>query len=305
MGVKGDLGALVLGAVLAGDQKAKELSKNLLYFKDLFLVGFFLSIGLSGWPEPSIFLVAVLLGLLALLKPPLYFLLMTRFHTAPRTALLGSIALSNYSEFGLIVVAVAASVGWVDSQWSAGLSLAIATSFILSSPLNQRAHEIYRKWHGVLNGFQSERLRQGRPNIDNARFFVLGMGHIGTGAYNSMFDRYGSCVVGVDDNDRKLEDHSSCGRRVVAADASDPDFWACVDLKKLEMVMLALTNHEENKLVGKLLRELGYTGAISAVVQFAEEAEQLERRGISAFNLYEEAGTGFAEHADEQLSRES
>lgn len=301
VGIKGDLGALILGAVLAGDQKAKELAKNMLYFKDLFLVGFFLSIGLSGWPEQSIFLVSVVLGVLVLLKPPLYFLLMTRFHAQPRTAMLSSLGLTNYSEFGLIVVAVAGTIGWIDPQWSAGLSLAIATSFIISSPLNQHAHDLYWHWQNRLNRFQSERLRKGKPDINNARFFVLGMGNIGTGAYNTMYERHGNCVVGVDDNDAKLEGHSSCGRRVVAGDASDPDFWACVDLERLELVMLALTNHEENKLVGKLLREMGYQGPITAVVRFAEEAEQLERRGIAAFNLYEEAGTGFAEHANEQI----
>ncbi len=301
VGIKGDLGALILGAVLAGDQKAKELAKNLLYFKDLFLVGFFLSIGLSGWPEPTVLIVSVVLGAMALLKPAPYFLFQAWFDTPPRTALLSSAALSNHSEFGLIVVAVAASMGWVDPQWSAGLSLAIATSFLLSAPINQRAHAIYWRWREPINRFQTERLRRGRPNIRNARFFVLGMGNIGTGAYNTMCERYGDCVVGVDDNDRKLDEHVHCGRRVVAGDASDPDFWACVDLDKLELVMLALTNHEENKLVGKLLRDLGYTGPITAVVRFAEEARELKQRGISAFNLFEEAGTGFAEHAAAQI----
>ena len=57
-----------------------------------------------------------------------------------------------------------------------------------------------------------------------------------------------------------------------------------------------------NKLVGKLLRELGYQGPITAVVRFAEEAQQLEKRGIAAFNLYAEAGSGFAEHANELMS---
>ena len=96
------------------------------------------------------------------------------------------------------------------------------------------------------------------------------MGNIGSGAYNTMYERHGNCVVGVDDNDKKLADHVHSGRRVVAGDASDPDFWACVNLEKLELVMLALTKHEENKLVGKLLRELGYSGTITAVVRFAE-----------------------------------
>ena len=45
VGLKGDLGALVAGVLIASDDKADELAKTMLGFKDLFLVGFFLSIG--------------------------------------------------------------------------------------------------------------------------------------------------------------------------------------------------------------------------------------------------------------------
>ncbi|MCX2979475.1 hypothetical protein EYC98_01220 [Halieaceae bacterium IMCC14734] len=301
VGIKGDLGALVLGTILAGDQKAKELAKNLLYFKDLFLVGFFLSIGLSGWPDPTLLWLAIALGLLALLKPPLYFLLMTRFHTPPRTAVLSSLALSNYSEFGLIVVAVAATAGWLDPQWTAALSITIAVSFVLSTPFNTHAHALYQRWRKSLTKHQSANLRASMTPLNNTRILVLGMGNIGTGAYNAMMERHGSCVVGVDDNDQKLQQHLADGRRVVAADASDPDFWGRIDKANLELVMMALTNHAENKLVGKLLRELGYTGPITAVVRFAEETKELEEQGISTFNLFAEAGSGFAGHADAQL----
>jgi Trk K+ transport system NAD-binding subunit len=130
---------------------------------------------------------------------------------------------------------------------------------------------------------------------------ILGMGNIGTGAYESIVEQYGPAVVGVDDNDVKLQRHLRAGRRVVAADASDPDFWHCVDLGTMELVMLALTNHEENKLVAKLLHDLGYQGKIAAVVRFAEEAEELAECGVSTFDVYAEAGSGFAAHAAEQL----
>ena len=46
--VKGDLGALIIGAMLASHPLAGDISKRLLGFKDLLLVGFFLSIGMSG-----------------------------------------------------------------------------------------------------------------------------------------------------------------------------------------------------------------------------------------------------------------
>ena len=84
VGLKGDLGALIVGAMLAGHPKTKALAHNLIQLKDLFLVGFFLSIGLGGWPSIELIGVAVLLGLLAAAKPLLYFPLMTRFHTTPR-----------------------------------------------------------------------------------------------------------------------------------------------------------------------------------------------------------------------------
>ena len=48
VGVKADLGALLLGVLLAGHPKTDELAKALLSFKDLFLIGFFLTIGLTG-----------------------------------------------------------------------------------------------------------------------------------------------------------------------------------------------------------------------------------------------------------------
>jgi glutathione-regulated potassium-efflux system ancillary protein KefC len=300
-GIKGDLGVLVLGALLAGHQKAKELSRNLLQFKDLFLVCFFLSIGLAGWPQQELILLALLLGLMALLKPLLYFPLLTALHTPPRTALLSSTVLANYSEFGLIVIAVAAEAGLVDSQWSGAISLAIAASFALNSPLGDRAHTIYRRWHDWFLRFESSRLRAGLPDTSDTRVIILGMGNIGTGAYEALAQSHGRQVLGVDENDRKLAEHRAAHRRVVAADASDPDFWHRVRLADIELIMLALTNHHENVLVVTLLNELGYRGQLAAVVRFKEEARELESMGISAFNLYAQAGAGFAAHAAEQL----
>ena len=303
VGVKGDLGALILGALLAGHQKGKELAKNLLHFKDLFLVGFFVSIGLSGWPARELIYVALLIGILAPLKSPLYFWLMTRFHAQPRTALLSATALSNYSEFGLIVIAVASKEGMIDGQWSAALSLAIALSFLLSSAANIRVHEFYYRYYQWLRRFKSVRLRGERPNTDGARIIVLGMGNIGSGAYSAMQEAHGDVVLGVDDNDRKLENCRNCGQRVVAADASDPLFWSWVNLDEVEQVMLALTNHRENMLVGKSLREMGYKGLITAIVRFDEEAAELCKYDISSFNLFAEAGAGFATHADQVRSQ--
>jgi len=301
VGIKGDLGALLIGVLLSGEQKAKELARNLLYFKDLFLVGFFLSIGLGGWPGPGLMALAIALGLLAALKPLLYFPILTRLHVAPRTALLTSISLANHSEFGLIVIAIAATEGWVSSEWGSAMSIAIAVSFVVASPMNRASHTLYRKYRAHLLRYESPLVRASAPDTRNVRVLVLGMGNIGTGAYEAMARDFGEAVLGVDDNDRKLAVHRAVHRRVAAADASDPDFWHRVALDEVELIMLALTNHEENMLVARLLERMGYRGRIAAVVRFEEEAAALEARGILAFNLYAQAGEGFAAQAAQGL----
>jgi hypothetical protein len=297
VGVKGDLGALLLGVMLAGSEQGKELAKNLLQFKDLFLVGFFVSIGLSGWPAEELVYVALLVGLLAPLKSPLYFWLMTRFATAPRTALLSSTALSNYSEFGLIVIAIASKQGVIDYQWSAALSLSIALSFLISTGMNLQVHPFYMRYYRRLRRFRSAELQIDRLDCSNTRVIVLGMGRIGSGAYEEIRKDYGDTVLGVDDNDRKLKACQLRNQRVVAADASDPMFWIQVNFDEVEWVLIALTNHRENMLVGELLREKGYKGRMTAVVRYDDESKDLERYDIASFNVYAEAGAGLATHA--------
>ena len=50
VGMKGDLGAMVIGMLLQDHPKTNELAKSLLAFKDLFLVGIFLSVGMTALP---------------------------------------------------------------------------------------------------------------------------------------------------------------------------------------------------------------------------------------------------------------
>ena len=52
VGLKGDLGALLIGGLVGEYSKSKELAKSLAGLTDLLLVGFFLSIGLKGLTQP-------------------------------------------------------------------------------------------------------------------------------------------------------------------------------------------------------------------------------------------------------------
>jgi predicted Kef-type K+ transport protein len=98
--------------LLASHLATAGLAKSLFHLKELFLVGFFLSLGLAALPDMSMVLMALLLLLVLPLKTGLHLLVLIRFLPRTRTGVLSTLALGNCSEFGLIVVAVAATAGW-------------------------------------------------------------------------------------------------------------------------------------------------------------------------------------------------
>lgn len=295
--LKGDLGALLVGAMLAGHPKSKAVADNLIQLKDLFLIGFFLSIGLGGWPELSLILAGLTLGILAALKPLLYFPLMTRFHTSPRSAVLAAGVLGNHSEFGLIVISVAAGAGWISQDWVATLSIAIAISFLLAAKTSASSHRFYFRHRQKLLSYRTHALVQSFEPTDDVRIMILGMGRVGTGAYEALAPDFGRQLLGIESQADRVATHRDNHRRVVVADASDPDFWSRITFADVQLIMLALSNHRENLLVAELLQQMGYTGELAAVVRHADHAEELAAKGISAFNLYDQAGAGFASHA--------
>ncbi len=79
VGLKPDLGALVVGVLIAGHPRASELSKALFGFKELMLVGFFLSVGMGGLPTVEMLLIAGLLCLILPFKAAIYHGVISRF----------------------------------------------------------------------------------------------------------------------------------------------------------------------------------------------------------------------------------
>lgn len=73
VGLKPDLGALIIGILFAGHPKSSELAKSLFYFKELFLVAFFLTVGLNGLPSFSDVGLATILVLIIPIKILFFF----------------------------------------------------------------------------------------------------------------------------------------------------------------------------------------------------------------------------------------
>lgn len=300
VGVKDDLGALIIGLLISTHSKSKELAKSMLGFKDLFLVGFFLTIGMSGTLSFDAFMIGLLLVPVVLIKSALFFGLLSRFKLRARTSLLATLTLSNYSEFGLIVAAIGVSSGWLQAKWLIAIAVALSLSFVFSAILKRFDHAIYSNYRSLWLKFQSkERLPEDAVlETRGASIAVFGMGRVGSGAYDKMHQAYGDTVVGVDFDWEKIVYHQSAGRNVVRGDPCDTDFWEKLEQKhQINLVMLTLPKLRANLDALAQLRSIGYSGRIAATARYEDEVARLKQAGATdVFNIYTEAGAGSANH---------
>lgn len=300
--LKAGLGALVAGLILSNAAQTKELATSLMDLKDLFLIGFFLQIGYYGLPTEHMWFVAGALGLLIFLRPMIYYLLFVGFRLRARTSLLASAALFNYSEFGLVVTAFAMANMGLPPEWLTTIALAVSISFFIATPLNARIHSLYSKYGSVLQHIERhDRIAAETPaDLGDADIVVMGMGRVGQGAYEYLREMYGDRIIGVDESYAKVLKHREAGYNCVHGDAADHDFWAHAGVKNKKLVLISLTNHAENLVGVELARETGFEGRLAVVSRFPDQQQELEALGCISFNLYGEAGHGFAEHVVER-----
>jgi len=301
VGVKGDLGALIIGMLLASHPSTAGLAKSLFHLKELFLVGFFLSVGLGALPDMGMVAMALLLLVLLPLKSALYLAVLMPFRLRTRTGVLATLSLTNYSEFGLIVAAIAATAGWLSDEWLVVISLAVAGSFVLAAPLNAASERIYTRLKGPLSRFEARSLMAADQPIaiEQVDAVVLGMGQIGSGAYLRLTQGHGLKVLGVDNNPDKLAAHRAAGRQVIQGDAVDSDFWdKLVICPSVKLLLLVMPGHAGNVYALQQLKNRAFAGRIAAIVSYPEEIEVLRGLGADAvFHVYDEAGGAFADDA--------
>lgn len=298
VGIKGDLGALVMGLLLASHAKATEMAKSLLSFKDMFLIGFFLSIGLTALPDWQMLGTAVALAVLLPIKYLLFFALFSVLRLRARTSFLTGLVMTNYSEFGLIVAALAVTLGMLSPEWLVIIAIAVSLSFVFTSIIYRNAHVLYTNHKDFFKRWEkNKRLVEDKyPQMGSAKFLVVGMGRVGMGAFTSLNQLCDGDVWGMDADRQKAIRLNKQGHDIITGDGEDADLWDNLDLNNVKLVMLALPAIEDSINISQQLKTAGYSGKIAAIARYEDEIEVLRENGVDkVFNFFKEAGLGFAE----------
>lgn len=305
--LKGDLGALVMGLILSQHSKSIELAKSLLSFKDIFLIGFFLSIGFTALPTFDMISPLAIISFVLIIKGVLLFHLLAALRAPGRSMFLGSMVLTNYSEFGLIVTALCVDNGWLQKEWLVIMALGVSISFIFTSIFYEHAHTAYAHMRAWVKRFER---KQPKPEymeqLKSAEVLVIGMGRVGRSSYDVLAQKLGDKVWGVESDIEKTRFHRSKGRHVILGDAEDADFWETRELWHIKLIMLAMPSVSDIHDITTQLKLSGYSGHIAAIARYEDERSELLEYGVdNVFNYFVEAGTGFAEESLQLLEKDA
>jgi len=298
VGIPNDIGALLMGVMLAGHVDIDDLSKKLWGLKETFLAAFFLQIGLADLPGyDEIIQVLELLSLLPL-QGILFFALFLLVGLRARTAFVSSLALMTYSEFALITSNVVVEARLLPPSWESVIGLAVALSLAIAAPLNRFSHRLFSFMEPQLVRFERkvEHLDKLPSSIGGTEWLVVGMGRTGMSAYLT-FKQQGTRVLGLDADPINLKNLLADGRRVIYGDAEDSALWETLPLEKIKGVILTMPEFEARSSSIKQLKNLQFTGNIGTLCFHNDEESELYRLGATfVIHPLIEAGKQLAEH---------
>ena len=136
------------------------------------------------------------------------------------------------------------------------------------------------------------------PEITRAKILVVGLGRVGIGAFSSLNKIADSRVWGMDADRAKIQRMRRDGMNVINGDGEDVDLWENLNIRHVQLVLLALPSIEDAINITKQLKNAGYTGKIAAIARYEDEVSALADNGVDkVFNFFTEAGLGFAEES--------
>lgn len=281
------IGAFLAGVSLAQSVYRSQISGRIKPLRDFFIMIFFIDLG-AGMSISALngnwkFAIIILLYMVVI-KPTIFFAVLTvrkfRVHTAFQTAIL----LSSVSEFALIILALAAKTGFVPSQMFSPIIFATVLSFITSSLLVTHKRAIYLKIKLILKKLE----RKGAVGVG---FFPTGKQefkdhailigcHRGGGVILPVLRKvFGNNLMVVDFNPDIINELRNNFVPCLYGDVSDPEIAEMLNLKEASLVVSTVRDLVDNLALLDEIERAQSKAVTIITAGDAKEAIKLYERG--------------------------
>ena len=299
-GFSKELGGLLAGISLASTPFREAIVARLSSVRDFLLLFFFIALGakldlsiLGGQVNAAIILSAfVLIG-----KPILVMVVMGLMGYRKRSGFLAGVTLAQISEFSLIFMSMAYSLGYITEQDLGLVTLVGLITIALSVYMINYAQTLYRWLEPFLGVFERKRPYreevEGQQKVGKKTYDVIlfGLGRYGS-AMAAHLNSKKQRILAVDFNPDVVRRWRRQGYDALYGDASDPDLLHALPLQHTKWVVstlpqhdMGLTHEDPRLALVEGLRHTGYRGKIAFSTQSSNEVDKLIEHGADVVFL--------------------
>lgn len=256
IGFSMEVGALFAGVSIASLPYATEMSSRLKPLRDFFIIMFFINLGSTfsfGGIAGNIVPAIVLSLIVTLGKPLLVMTTLGLLGYTKLTSFKAGIHLSQISEFSIILVVFAASMGLVSPQASTIITIVALVTIAASTYLMKYDDKLYGVWERHLRMFERRIVTEPKRPALNFPLILFGYqkgGHEFVKTFRDLKKRY----VVVDYDPEIIEHLEQQGIRHAYGDATDPELLDEIGIDKAKLVVSTMTDYPTNEALLKTLR---------------------------------------------------
>lgn len=284
LGLSMEIGAFVAGVALASTPYRESLGARLVNLRDIMVLFFFIELGSSLTLDgavsqlvPALILtVCVLVG-----KPVIVLLVMGLQGYRARVSFRTGLVLAQISEFSLILIALALSVGQVDNDVVSLVTLVAIFTITISTYFISYQQRILKAFDPLLRRIDGDRTLRAEVSKESHPYdaIVIGAGRLGSDIVKGLRDEGAELLV-VDQDPRALKSIDRFDVDTLFGDASDPDFLKVLPIHETQTVVCAAPDRATNLVVLETIQRLGFTGNVCLTA--------LDRATADTFESYEQ-----------------
>lgn len=282
-GFSHEVGALFAGVSLASLPYATEMAARLKPLRDFFIVLFFVVLGenLSFEALNQSLVPAIVLSLIVIIAKPLVVMSsLGALGYTKLTSFKAAINLSQVSEFSIILIVFAASVGLVDPQLTAIITLVALITISTSTYLMKYDDDIYRFLEPKLHIFERKNIKEHKRKKQTFPIILFGYhrgGHEFLQAFRDMKQRY----LVVDYDPEVIEHLDRQGIRNTYGDATDEELLHEINANKAKLIVSTVTEIGVNRALLGYLRYHNPTAVFICHADSYDQAADLYRHGAT------------------------
>lgn len=279
-----EIGALFAGVSLASLPYSREMASRLKPLRDFFLIIFFITLGQAITPGRFLDIAgyAVILSLVVLILKPLVVLVVLGAQGyTKRASFKSAISLGQISEFSLVLLASALSVGLVSDHAAATITLVALITFVVSTYFIKYDDSIYRTLEHRLRFFERKVTRYEQKGDDHHFPIVLFGYQKGGHEFLKTFRKMNKKFVVVDYDPESIELLERRGVNYLYGDATDPELLEEMRLDRSKLIVSTMSDFETNRFLCHWLANHNPRAVFVCSADTAEQASELYADGAS------------------------